>query len=329
MKRFALVSVVMLAAALVARSGMAANEKIGFQLSWIPSGQFAPYFVGKEKGFYEKDGIDIEIRKGTGSGAAVRRVAANAAEFGDADISAVMLGHYKENVGVKCIMRIYTRSPHSIFVLKGSGIQNMKGLEGKKVGTTAGNSHQVYFPLLAEMNGIDASKINWVTVDPAAMGALLLSGELDAAPQFETNYYYQNKTAKAHGKEIRVLPYADYGFKIYSICIHTTEKRIKENPDLVKRFLRATKKSWVWSNENRQEAAEIYHKYFPLSKVDEVRTEIDSVMRYVFNEDTGRPGFGLFADEQLKRTYEIVAKSQGLDQSADPRLAINTSLVPR
>lgn len=328
---FARASTLILAVATTFASATSALaiDNIGFQLSWIPSGQFAPYFVGENKGFYKEEGISIDVRKGSGSGEAVRRVAAGAAEFGDADISSVMLGFHKEKTGVKCIMRNYTRSPHSIFVLESSGIKDMKGLEGKRVGTTAGNSHQVFFPLLAKMNNIDASKVSWVTVDPTAMGALLLKGEIDAAPQFETNYFYQNKAAEAQGKKIKVLPYADYGFKIYSICVHTSDKIINEKPDLVKRFLRATKKSFEWTNANQKEAAKIYNSVHPMSAVDDVEAEIKLMMRFVFNDDTNKPGFGLFDATQLKKTYEIVADSQGLDPKADPAAVVDTRFVPK
>jgi len=40
------------------------------------------------------------------------------------------------------------------------------------------------------MNGVDPTKVKFVTADPTAMGALLLNGQVDAVTQFSINYYF-------------------------------------------------------------------------------------------------------------------------------------------
>src|SRR3546814_13805409 len=57
-----------------------------------------------------------------------------------------------------------------------------RSVEGKKIGTTPGNSHQVYFPEVAKLAGADPDKITWVNMDGAAMGAQLIAKNIDAAP---------------------------------------------------------------------------------------------------------------------------------------------------
>eukprot|EP01034_Spumella_vulgaris_P008690 gene8690-11056_t len=122
------------------------QDKVRFQTDWIPSGEHAMYYGAWSKGIYAKHGIDITITRGYGSGDTVTKVAAGAADFGVADISAVMTARARTNVPIKTIAVLYNESPHSLFVLKSSGITNFKGLEGKKIGITPGNSHRFYFP---------------------------------------------------------------------------------------------------------------------------------------------------------------------------------------
>ena len=64
----------------------------------------------------------------------------------------------RQNVPVKMIAALYTQSPHSLFVLKSSGITNFKGLERKKISITPGNSHKFYFPKVAEKSGTDPTR---------------------------------------------------------------------------------------------------------------------------------------------------------------------------
>jgi len=305
-----------------------AQDKVDFQLSWIPTGQFAAYFAGIANGFYKNEGIDLSILRGPSSGEAVRRVASGAALFGDGDISAVMAGRTREQLNVKCVQSVYTQSPHALFVLEGSGIRGIKDLEGKSVGTTAGNSHQVYFPLLARINGVDPAKVRFVTADPTAMGALLLNGQVDAVTQFSINYYFQNQHAEQVGKKVKVLPYADYGFKIYSICIHTRDDVIAKQPELVSRFLRATKRSFEWTRDNPQKAAELHQKANPEAEVAGSLGEIRVVLSLVFNQDSDRFGYGKFDPERLQATWKIVAESQKLDSALDPSQFVDMRFLP-
>jgi NitT/TauT family transport system substrate-binding protein len=305
-----------------------AQTKVGFQLSWIPTGQFAAYFAGIANGFYKEEGIDLTIQRGNGSGEAVRRVAAGGALFGDGDIGAVMSGRARENLKSKCIMSVYTQSPHSLFVIEGSGINGLKDLEGKSVGTTAGNSHQVYFPILAKMSGVDPSKVRFVTLDPTALNAAFLNGQVDAVTQFSINYYFQNLQAERVHKKVKVLPYADYGFKIYSICIHASDDTIAKRPELVKAFLRATKKSFEWTRDNPEKAAELHKKMNPEADVPSSLGEIRAFLKLVFNEDSKRVGLGKFDPEQLKATWKIVAESQKLDPSIPASEFVDTRFVP-
>src|SRR4051794_19302400 len=153
-----------LAAALVALAlaGPAlAQDKVHYQLGWIPTGEYAPYFAGLQKGFYKDAGIELSITRGFGSGDTVKKVAGGAALFGEADISTVMLARLRDGSPVKCLLSEYEQSPHSVFVLEGSGIERIKDLAGRKIATSPGNSHQLYFPLLAKLNGLDPASVTW------------------------------------------------------------------------------------------------------------------------------------------------------------------------
>src|SRR3546814_3201468 len=105
-----------------------------------------------------------------------------AADIGMADISAVISARQRNNTPVKSIATVFTHSPHSLFVLKDSGITNFTGLEGKKIAVSAGNSHKLYFPFVAAKAHTDPSKIHWVTVDGSSMAPLLISEEHTSEP---------------------------------------------------------------------------------------------------------------------------------------------------
>jgi NitT/TauT family transport system substrate-binding protein len=305
-----------------------AADDLHFILDWFPTGEHAAYYAGKARGLFEKEGINVRISRGYGSGDTVTKIAANAGDFGIADVSAVFTARQRTGAPVKIVAVVYTHSPHSLFVLKSSGISNFKGLEGKKIGITPGNSHKLYFPRIAEKAGTDPNKIDWVTVDASSMAAMLIAKRLDAAPFYSIHHYYQNKQARKMGEEIVVLPFVQTGFTIYSGSIIATDATIEKKPDLVRRFLRAAQASWNAAQANPQETCELHVKANPEVEVDDCVGSVRATLGFVFNDHSKATGLGYVADDRFKFTYSVVAESQGLDPKWDPKQAIDVRFLP-
>ncbi len=324
----AVVTVAGVALGASAISAAAELDKVHLQTDWIPSGEHAMYFAGWEKGFWKDEGIDINVTRGYGSGDTVTKVAAGAADFGVADIGAVLTAKQRTGVPVKTIMQLYTHSPHSLFVLKSSGITDFKGLEGKRISITPGNSHKLYFPAVAKKSGTDPDKIIWTNTDASARAAMLIAKRIDAAPFYSMHYFYQNKAAMSAGEEIVVLPFEKVGFTIYSASIITSDKMLQDNPDLVKRFLRATQRAFKWANDNQLEACQLHVKKNPVVELDDCQGSMRATVKFVFNDHSKSTGLGQIDDARLAFTYENVATAQGLDVNWDPHQAVDTSHVP-
>lgn len=313
---------------LLAAGPLAAADEVHLQTDWIPSGEHAMYFGGWTKGFWKDQGIDITITRGYGSGDTVTKIAGGAADFGIADIGALITARARTGVPVKQIMQTYTHSPHSLFVLKSSGITTFQGLEDKKIGITPGNSHRVYFPKVAERAGTDPSKIIWSNSDASAMAALLIAKKIDAAPFFAMHHYYQNKAAMQAGEEIVVLPFVKAGFAIYATGLIARDDYIEENPDLVRRFLLANKNAMEWARDNREEACRLHVERVPEVALDDCMGSLNATLTFVFNDHSAATGLGRHDPERLAFTYEVVADAQDLDAGWDYSQAVDHSHVP-
>lgn len=303
-------------------------DKVRFQTDWLPSGEHAMYYGGWQKGIFAEEGIDITITRGYGSGDTVTKLAAGAFDFGVADVASVLTARARQNVPVKTIAALYNQSPHSLFVLKSSGITNFKGLEGKKISITPGNSHKFYFPKVAEKSGTDPSKIIWVNMDGAAMAAQLIAKNIDAAPFYSIHHYYINKAAKAAGEEIIPLPFVEVGFKIYAASIIATDETIAKRPDLTRRFLRAIKRSFEWAKANPEEACKLHLQRVPEVALDDCVHSVAAVMDFVFTDHEKQFGWGQISPERLATTWQAIAEAQELDVKWDPKQAFDTSLLP-
>jgi NitT/TauT family transport system substrate-binding protein len=312
----------------IVATAAAAADKVRFQTDWLPSGEHAMYYGGWQRGIFAEEGIDITITRGYGSGDTVTKLAGGAFDFGVADVASVTTARARQKVPVKTIAALYTQSPHSLFVLKSSGITNFKGLEGKKISITPGNSHKFYFPKVAEKSGTDPSKIIWVNMDGAAMAGQLIAKNIDAAPFYSIHHYYTNKAAKAVGEEIIPLPFVEVGFKIYAASLIASDETIAKRPDLTRRFLRAVKRSFDWARANPEEACKAHIQKVPEVALDDCVHSVGAVMDFVYTDHEKQFGWGRISPERLATTWQAIAESQDLDPKWDPNQAFDTSLLP-
>lgn len=304
-----------------------AADNVHLMLDWIPTGDYAPYYAGIASGIYKRNNIDLRISRGNGSGDTLSKVAGGAADIGMADISALFTGRQRSSLPLKMIGAVYAHSPHSLFVLKDSGITNFSGLEGKKIGITPGNSHKLYFPAVAAAANTNPDKIEWVTVDGSAMGPLLISGRVDAIPTYSTNFFYQNKQAKKAGKELSYLPFVDAGFAIYSLAFHTTEANIEKRPEMLRNFMKATSEAWEAAKKDPEATCQAHVKAVPQVDLDDCIGSLKATLSFIFTDHAKEAGVGGITSERLKKTYEVVAQAQQLDAKVDPSTAVDMSFL--
>jgi NitT/TauT family transport system substrate-binding protein len=315
-------------AMLAGRAQAQTPDRALFQMDWIPTGEHAAWYAGAARGFWRENGIEISLTRGFGSGDTVNKVGAGAAQFGVADIGPVMAARARQNVPSTAIMQVYTHSPHSLFVLRSSGITSFRGLEGKRVSITPGNSHRLYFPEVARRAGTDPERITWVNMDASAMAAMLISRRVDAAPFFAIHHFYQNRQAQRAGEEIIALPFVETGFAIYSTALITQDAIIQQNPDLVRRFLRGATRSLEWARDNQAEACRLHVARNPEVEQIDCEGSLRAVMGYVFNDHQRQTGLGRVEPERLAFTWQNVASSLQMEPNWDPAQALNTSFLP-
>jgi NitT/TauT family transport system substrate-binding protein len=170
--------------------------------------------------------------------------------------------------------------------------------------------------------------VKWINVDVNALAPMLINRKVDSSPMFASHAYWVGKAAKEQGQKLVVLPYADAGFKIYSYCIYTTEELIEKNPDLAKRFVAATVKSFLWAHDHIDEAVAIHHQKYPDIALDEAKGSLSIMYDYVFPPDVKVSDFGHYNQDRLKATYQAAASAQNLPPDTDVNQFIDLRFLP-
>jgi NitT/TauT family transport system substrate-binding protein len=233
--------------ALASASGLThAQTKIKFQLDWRFEGPAALFLAAKAKGYFDAEKLDVQIDSGNGSGNAVNRVASGAYEMGFADLAALMEFHGNNAAAPGKplgVMMVYNTTPAAVFALKKSGIKTPADLQGKKLGAPVFDAGRKAFPIFAKANNLDLAKIQWTAMDPPLRETMLARGDIDAATGF---YFTSLLNLNARGvktADVVVMPYGDFGVKLYGNAIIVSDDFAKKNPEAVKGFLRAFAKA--------------------------------------------------------------------------------------
>jgi NitT/TauT family transport system substrate-binding protein len=232
----------LLAACLATGVAQAQETRIKFQLDWRFEGPSALFLAARAKGYFQQEKLDVTIDSGNGSGNAVNRVAAGTYEMGFADLAALMEFHGNNPTAPNkpvAVMMVYNNTPAAVFSLKKSNIKAPADLVGKKLGAPVFDAGRKAFPIFAKANGIDLAKVNWVSMDPPLRETMLARGDVDAITGF---YFTSLLNLNARGikdEDIAVMPYPQFGVKLYGNAIIVSEAFLKSNPEAVKAFLRA------------------------------------------------------------------------------------------
>jgi NitT/TauT family transport system substrate-binding protein len=221
------------------------------QLGWLRNGEFAPLMVAEAKGFFTEEGITHKIVDGGPGKNPVPIVAVGQAQFGLATsgLHLIAARTARDPVDVVAVGTLYQTAPSAFLTLADPSAPDPtpKDLEGKIVGTQAGSEY--FISALARKNGVDESKIKIVVVQGTADP--LLVGRVDFYNGWVTNQAYQieQETAKPdapaaiRGKTWKALRYAEWGLAAYSDVIFCTAQTARENPDLVRGYLRAVSRA--------------------------------------------------------------------------------------
>jgi NitT/TauT family transport system substrate-binding protein len=207
-------------------------------------GSTSPFFLGLQKGFYSDVGLAPQFDTSGGAVESIGRVGSAAYDFAVGDINVLMDFDAKNpDKAPSGVYMLYYRSPLCAISFAKAGISKPADLAGKTLGAAVTDGAYRLFPAFAKQNGIDPASVKWKFVDLRLRESLLLRNDVDAILGFDSTSYFNLVKAGAKGDDIKFVYYSDFGLPLYSNGLIAAKKNI-QNPDLTKRFLIATGRSW-------------------------------------------------------------------------------------
>ena len=248
-------------AAALAATGFAAQaaDKVTLQLKWVTQAQFAGYYVAADKGFYDEEDLDVEIKPGGPDIAPAQVIAGGGADV-VLDWMPSALASREKGVPLVNIAQPFKSSGMMLTCRKETGITSPEDFRGKTLGVWFfGNEYpflnwmsQLGIPTDGSDEGVEVLKQGF-NVDP------LLQKQADCVSTMTYNEYWQVIDAGLAPEDLVVFKYEDEGVSTLEDGIYVLEDNLKDAAfrDKMVRFVRASMKGWKYAEANPDEAAEI------------------------------------------------------------------------
>jgi len=236
-----------------------AADSVTLQLKWVTQGQFAGYYVAKDKGFYAEEDLDVEINPGGPDIAPPQVIAGGGADvFVDWMPSA--LASRERGLPIVNIAQPFKSSGLLLVCLKESGITSPEDFRGRTLGVWYGGNE---YPLLSWMSQLgiptDGSDNGVTMLKQAFNVSPLLQRQADCISTMTYNEYWQLIDAGLTPDDLVVFKYEDQGVATLEDGLYVLEDRLNDPAfvDKMVRFVRASMRGWKYAEENPDEAADI------------------------------------------------------------------------
>jgi NitT/TauT family transport system substrate-binding protein len=309
-----------------ARSARAQTKRqVTLRLDWLYQGPNAGFLIAQDKGFYEQAGLNVEIGPGKGSGSTAQIVASKAAQFGFAD-GFVVGNSVSKGMSIRMVAGIFRRNPTAVVVLDESDIRTPKDLEGKTVAIPTGATQFQQWPAFVKGCGLDASKIRVVNIDPAGSPPALITGQVPAIAGYAQGYV---PSVEIRGnKKARILWYADCGVNAVSNGIIVHNDLVKEDPELIRAFIAATIKGFLYGRGHLDELTATVKKFSEATVPAISRREAElSFNTWVTPNTAGKP-LGWMADKDWQETVTVLKQYGGVTAPLEAGDLYTNEFVP-
>jgi len=236
-----------------------AADKVVLQLKWVTQAQFAGYYVAKDKGFYEAEGLDVEIKPGGPDIAPPQVIAGGGADV-VVDWMPSALATREKGVPLVNIAQPFKSSGMMLTCLKESGVATPADFKGKTLGVWFFGNEYPFLSWMSQLglktdggpDGVTVLKQGF-NVDP------LIQKQAACISTMTYNEYWQVIDAGIKAEDLVTFKYEDQGVATLEDGLYVLEDKLKDPAfkEKMVKFVRASMKGWKYAETNPDEAAGI------------------------------------------------------------------------
>ncbi|MFB4169468.1 ABC transporter substrate-binding protein [Virgibacillus sp. JSM 102003] len=235
------------------------TEQTKVVLDWTPNTNHTGLYVAQEKGYFDDEGLDVEIMM-PGEAGSDQLVASGKADFGVSAQEAVTEARIQD-IPIVSIAAVIQHNTSGFASPKDKQITSPADFEGKTYGGWGAPVEKAVLSSLMKQENADVEKVDIVN-----MGNTDFFTAVKRDIDFAWIYYgWTGVEAEMRGEELNMIYLTDYSKKLdyYTPVLTTNEKMIADNPEKAEKFLAAVSKGYKFAIDNPGEAAEILSAAVP------------------------------------------------------------------
>jgi signal transduction histidine kinase/ActR/RegA family two-component response regulator len=223
------------------------QRAVTLQLKWRHQFQFAGYYAAVEQGFFADEGLTVTVIESTPDSPPLEALKAGRVTFAVSDTDGLLAR--MNGAPLVVVAAIFQHSPYVLLSMKEHPVTVPADLAGRRV---MDDAHQGSSEVKAMLRreGIDLGSITFVQhswdLDD------LVEGRVDAITGYRT---VEPGLLRARGHEPQMLETRSYGVDFYGDALYTTQHLADADPELVRAFLRASRRGWEWAFAHVDEEA--------------------------------------------------------------------------
>ena len=226
-----------------------------------------PMFVGVEKGFFKKRGVDVRLKVVNTGTDMVNAMQKREVQIGDMSVTTFLKARHGGDpfrvIGI--IMNDATRDnadePLAIIAAKGSGIRagNVEDLRGKRIGLAQAQTSDEFLKMVLARRGMKYEELNITNImAPPALVPALKEGKVDAIVSWEP---FNTLVLESVPDSYEVL--RGGGHLSYVMVATAHEPTIQSSPQIMRNFVVGLAEASQYTRKNRDEAVDIFVKWVP------------------------------------------------------------------
>ncbi len=263
-----------------------APDKLTVRFTWKLKGEYAPLFVALDKGYYKAEGLDVDLAEGSGAQTVLKLLAGGNEKFGYGPaVSAAQA--ISQGLPVKVVALYQTKAPMGVISFPDVPIRTPKDLEGKKLAISVGETFGDMLGPFCRINHIDIDKIQRIQMDASARSTQFLTRKIDVMSVYLSNELPQLE--KRTGVKFNLLRVSDFGLNLLGASVIVANAFAGQNPETVKKLLRATAKGYRDSMAAPKEAARLMAKYMKVPEDPDVLEQQVAATVVSTNAPQGKP----------------------------------------
>lgn len=290
-----------------------AQEKLTYNMAWLPQGSQIGPIVALANGYYKDAGLDVALARGYGGMRTANELDQGQFEIGYVD--PITLAINRSNGGkIRMIGAINTQWPAGVcFDTKRHQVKKPADMKGLTLGGGSASPVHNVVPVWLDGNGLAKDSVRLLRMDPAVVDASLVEGKIDLAECWRgSNRPVLLKQAAAAGVNVGWVEYADFGLNAYGSGFAASEESIAKRADALRKFLQATYKGYQFAIEHPEQAADVMVKMYPTIDRNVGLQQIKDTNALIVDPQAKDKGLGYMRDDRMNSSLQFGDKAFGL-----------------